>query len=291
MSPQIGDPYPQDDTPYDYAGLQSGRCANPPPLPARRPATPATNEHTFHQFTSKLGNGVAKMTNIIGMESPWPSTMDRECQKAARILSSFSRETDTEALKPVLNPRRESAPRRRHKAYMTIREEELRNAHGLVIFSLARTGLTLFSPTLGSGVVVARLPDGSWSPPAAIGISSINMFLAPLCLGLDLVEAVLVLPTPESVDSFKDQCRFSLGAGAGMSFGPFVVPRSAASELFYGKEGIKANDILSGRVPAKGPKGMWPEGARPLKDVLTTESGPCNWGKLPKLGGDMGGGC
>jgi SH3 domain-containing YSC84-like protein 1 len=178
---------------------------------------------------------------------------------------------------------------------MSIREEELRDAHGLVIFSLARTGLSLFSPTIGSGVVVARLPDGSWSPPAAIGIVSINLFFVPLSFGLDLVEAVLVLPTRESVDTFKDQCRFSLGAAAGMTLGPwgagggaeflsntslykdfpklytrsrglffslamegrFIAPRTAASELFYGKEGITANDILSGKVPAKGPKGMW----------------------------------
>jgi SH3 domain-containing YSC84-like protein 1 len=149
------------------------------------------------------------------------------------------------------------------------------------------------SPTGGNGVIVARLPDGSWSPPAAIEVASLG--LLGLGTGLDLVEAVMVLPTAQAVENFKDSFLISLGYGAGYSLGPwgrglgadlisnrsvytdmpriyarsrglmlimsvdakYVGPRRAADELFYGKKGLTTNQILKGNVPEKGPAGMW----------------------------------
>jgi len=37
----------------------------------------------------KLGGPVNKLTNKIGSEAFWPQAMDKECDKAARILKSF----------------------------------------------------------------------------------------------------------------------------------------------------------------------------------------------------------
>jgi hypothetical protein len=37
----------------------------------------------------KLGGPVNKLTNKIGSEAFWPTTLDKECDKAARILKSF----------------------------------------------------------------------------------------------------------------------------------------------------------------------------------------------------------
>jgi len=37
----------------------------------------------------KLGAPVNRLTNKIGSEAFWPSSMDRECDKCARILQSF----------------------------------------------------------------------------------------------------------------------------------------------------------------------------------------------------------
>jgi len=99
MALQNGVPYAQDDILYDYGmralaesyanqPLPEPRSATPP-LPEKRPAT-TPNQHHGHQFNSKIGNSVARIINSIGMESFWPSTMDRECQKAARILTSFA---------------------------------------------------------------------------------------------------------------------------------------------------------------------------------------------------------
>jgi hypothetical protein len=37
----------------------------------------------------KLGAPVNKLTNKIGSEAFWPTTLDHECDKSARILKSF----------------------------------------------------------------------------------------------------------------------------------------------------------------------------------------------------------
>jgi len=39
----------------------------------------------------KLGAPVNKLTNKIGSEAFWPTSLDKECDKAARILRSFAR--------------------------------------------------------------------------------------------------------------------------------------------------------------------------------------------------------
>ncbi|KAF9156435.1 hypothetical protein BGX20_004266, partial [Mortierella sp. AD010] len=44
----------------------------------------------------------------------------------------------------------------------------LSKAQGLAIFTVVKAGF-LFSGRAGSGIVVARLDDGSWSAPSAIG--------------------------------------------------------------------------------------------------------------------------
>lgn len=41
------------------------------------------------------------------------------------------------------------------------------NAKGLAVITVLKAGF-LFSGRAGSGVIVARLPDGSWSAPSAI---------------------------------------------------------------------------------------------------------------------------
>lgn len=49
----------------------------------------------------------------------------------------------------------------------------LQNAQGYAILSVVKVGLA-WSAALGSGLIVARRTDGSWSPPSAIGIGSLG---------------------------------------------------------------------------------------------------------------------
>lgn len=220
-------------------------------------------------------------------------------------LSSDMMDTDTnspapandlpQGLKIILGPCHGSGPRRRRKAWYTIPPSELQEAYGLVIFTVARSGGLFVAPQAGSGIIVSRLPDGSWSPPAALTIGSMNFSFAPCSWGLDIAEAVLVFRSPEAVAGFKASCRYSFGVGGHLTLGfwgagegvemlsnmgledqgaklytrsrglfislafegRFASARKAAMELFYGVEGITVDDILCGNVPAEGPKGMW----------------------------------
>lgn len=60
------------------------------------------NQH-FHSISSKVGWPLNKAANIIGAEGWWPTSMERECNKAARILHSF---TSMPLILLVATPRR-----------------------------------------------------------------------------------------------------------------------------------------------------------------------------------------
>lgn len=49
---------------------------------------------------------------------------------------------------------------------------------------------------MGTGLVVARREDGSWSPPSAIGLSSFGWGIQA---GGELTDLLLVLSSPETV--------------------------------------------------------------------------------------------
>ena len=73
-----------------------------------------------------------------------------ECLKAAEILKAF-----------LADP---ASPR---SALNAIPKAVLLRAKGLAVFSVVKAGF-VFSGKGGTGVVVARLPDGSWSAPSLI---------------------------------------------------------------------------------------------------------------------------
>jgi SH3 domain-containing YSC84-like protein 1 len=70
--------------------------------------------------------------------------------------------------------------------------------------------------TGGSGIVVARLPDGSWSPPSAFSVRSGGIGVV---LGMDVYDCVCVLNTQDAVDAYM-KSETSLGAGATIAAGP-----------------------------------------------------------------------
>jgi hypothetical protein len=48
-------------------------------------------DYTWKQF-DKLGAPVNRLSNKLGSEAFWPTTLDKESDKAARILKSFCSE-------------------------------------------------------------------------------------------------------------------------------------------------------------------------------------------------------
>lgn len=141
-----------------------------------------------------------------------------------------------------------------------------------------RTGLWV-SGAGGSGVLIGRTQDGTWSPPSGIMLHTAGLgFL----VGVDIYDCVIVINTQEALDAFSTiRCTLggeisavagpvgiggvvesevhkrqaplftylkSRGFYAGVQIdGTIVIERSDANEEFY-HERIGAKDILAGKV-------------------------------------------
>ncbi|KAL3460953.1 hypothetical protein BJX64DRAFT_174499 [Aspergillus heterothallicus] len=132
-----------------------------------------------------------------------------ECKKAQRILDSF--------INPDLVTLDKQIPRK-----------FLENAKGLVVFTVFELGM-MRSLRFGSGLVVARLENGTWSAPSAIAtgkMSSRGQF------GLEHTEYVYVLNTDAAVEKFMQAKTFTLGQGASIAVGPFGRSAELAGESY-----------------------------------------------------------
>lgn len=65
----------------------------------------------------------------------------------------------------------------------------LRQAKGLAFLTVSKVGFG-FSVRFGTGVVVARLAQGSWSAPSAIATAGLG---AGLMAGAELAEFIIIL--------------------------------------------------------------------------------------------------
>ncbi|KAI9249138.1 hypothetical protein BDA99DRAFT_564497 [Phascolomyces articulosus] len=202
-----------------------------------------------------------KRVNSLSINSPIPAKLGGECKKAAKILNSFI-DLGTGLVDKV------------------IPESVLQNAQGLAIFTVLKAGF-LFSGRAGSGLVVARLPDNSWSAPSAIGTAGAG---AGGQIGAELTDFVLVLNTKEAVKTFSQFGNITLGGNVSLAAGPIgrnaeasgsaslkhiaavysysktrglfagvslegsvILTRNDANEKFYGRR-VTAKELLNGSV-------------------------------------------
>jgi len=92
----------------------------------------------------------------------------------------------------------------------------LDKAQGLAIYTVLKAGF-LFSGRAGGGLVVARLPDGSWSAPSAIATAGAG---AGGQIGAELTDFVIVLNTKEAVKTFSHAGNITLGGNMSVAAGP-----------------------------------------------------------------------
>lgn len=89
-----------------------------------------------------------------------------------------------------------------------------------------RTGLWI-SGAGGSGVLVARLPNGSWSPPSGVLLHTAGLgFLA----GIDIYDCVVVINTEKALMAFETP-RFTLGGELSAVAGPAGMGGLVETEL------------------------------------------------------------
>ncbi|KAJ1030048.1 hypothetical protein NDA16_000961 [Ustilago loliicola] len=259
-----------------------------------------------------VGNWTNRTAGKFGAESFWPTELGLECDKAARILRTFTMKgasvevdannaadlSDQNAVIPPsapkvdANAKKSKDPhkydsRKTQKVIRKIPPSVLQKAQGLAIFTVFRGGFGC-SGASGSGVVLSRLPDGSWSAPSGILIHTIGY---GLLIGLDIYDVVLVLRNQKAVDAFKHP-KFSLGGELSVACGPvgngrmldsgveaapcwsylkskglylgiqldgnIVLKRDDENGRFYKSPGIKVEQILSGQITVPAPAAVLP---------------------------------
>ncbi|KAK2742412.1 hypothetical protein FQN55_007850 [Onygenales sp. PD_40] len=199
----------------------------------------------------KLGRPINRLSNKVGAESFWPTTMDKESDKAARILRSFCKDgfyadepkededteqpgSDRESAEPEDNNKEQgqrkesiSRPRGKQRVVKKIPAEVIKQAKGLAIFTTMRTGLWI-SGAGGSGILVARVKEtGEWSPPSGIMIHTSGIgFL----VGVDIYDCVVVINTYEALEAFK-AVRCTLGGEISAVAGPVGMGGVVESEV------------------------------------------------------------
>lgn len=129
--------------------------------------------------------------------SPLPQNLPKECRKAEKILKSF--------MEPTRNGLDGVIPR-----------EVLANAKGFVIFTVVKAGF-VFSARAGSGIVIARLPDGSWSAPSAIGTAGMGFGGQA---GAEMTEFLIVLNSQSALKSFMSAGSLTIGGNLSVAVGP-----------------------------------------------------------------------
>lgn len=85
----------------------------------------------------------------------------------------------------------------------------------------------VFTGRMGTGLVVARLPDGRWSAPSAIGTAGVGW--GPQ-IGGEITDFVIILNTQRAVEAFCASGQVNLGAELGISAGPVGRVASGALE-------------------------------------------------------------
>jgi len=186
-------------------------------------------------------------------------------------------------------------PRQAFGPEKVIPPQILANAKGLAILTVFKAGF-LGSGGVGSGIVVARLADGSWSAPSAIGTFG-GGFGGQI--GFELTDFVFILNDSSAVKTFSQMGSITLGGNVSIAAGPVgrnaeaagaaslksvsgvfaysktkglfagislegkgFVERRDANEKLYGRP-IKAAAILRGEIPV-------PPAAEPLMKVLNS---------------------
>ncbi|KAI3616236.1 actin cortical patch component lsb4 [Moniliophthora roreri] len=196
-----------------------------------------------------------------------------EAEKAAKILDSFLADPD--------------------------HPESALNAIPKAVLQKARGAFRSLSGQrkAGSGLVIARLPDGSWSAPSCIATGGLGWGLQ---IGADITDFVIVLNSEDAVRAFSIGGNVTIGGNISAAAGPIgtggsvqaslahpapmfsyskskglfaglslegtvLIERKDANRDFYGSP-VPAKDILGGRVPP-------PEVASRLYEIIEAAEG------------------
>ncbi|BGO95552.1 SH3 domain-containing protein [Rhodotorula toruloides] len=255
-----------------------------------------------------FGQAVAQEAQSGSAKAMTSFKLESECTKAARILQSFLADPahPESALNSIPKEVLHRAKGRVGALWSSISagwagsrrdeakrdsETPLRSLARFAIFTVLKAGF-VWSGKAGSGVVIARLPDGTWSAPSCIATGGVGFGLQ---IGADLSEFVVVLNSDEALSAFAKGGNLTIGGSLAAAAGPIgvggavntailnpapmftyskskglyagvslegtvLVERKDANQAFYG-QAIPALELLSGKVPP-------PEAASALYETI-----------------------
>ncbi|KAJ4389692.1 hypothetical protein N0V93_007164 [Gnomoniopsis smithogilvyi] len=161
-------------------------------------------------------------------EDYWPTTLDRETEKASRILHSFCTEGYIAHQEDPIGSPRSSVSSVQIKKKIPPRI--VQNAVGLAVFSCMRSGLWK-SGSGGSGILVARKSDGTWSAPSGLLLHTAALGFV---IGVDVYDCVLVINSLSDLETFTRE-KTTLGADVELAVGP-VMSAGAIENRVQGKD-------------------------------------------------------
>lgn len=126
--------------------------------------------------------------------------MDDECDRAAALVRQLA-PSNAEAVTSEQDKDIEAS----------IIRGMIKNAIGLGFVRLSKV-VVGFSLQGGSGILVSRLPDGSWSAPSAIGVYGFGLGLQ---FGLEVADFIFIIQTQEGMEHFKRGGNFAVGGNIG----------------------------------------------------------------------------
>ncbi|KAK1351333.1 Zinc finger, FYVE-type, endofin [Heracleum sosnowskyi] len=194
---------------------------------------------------------------------PWGLSMEYEIYKATNTIRGYNQVGSL-----------------RHER--SIPDAILRQAKGLAILTVMKVGV-MVTYNIGTGLVIARREDGSWSPPSAVSSFGVGWGAQA---GGEFTDYIIVLRSTEAVKTFSGDVHLSVGAGLSAAVG--ILGRTAEADVragtggyaacytyscskgafvgcslegsilttrvkensrFYGRQSITASDILLGSLP------------------------------------------
>ncbi|KAH9451368.1 hypothetical protein MJO29_009141 [Puccinia striiformis f. sp. tritici] len=228
-----------------------------------------------------LGNWISKQPDNHANQTFLPTSLDKECDKCARILYTFTQRGLNGTIHSPLEETmiQQVDGRKTEKVLQKIPSDIIQQAEGLAIFTVYRSGLGGDDSSSGSGVIISRDSPTTWGAPSGILIHNVDL---ALLAGIDVYDVVLVLRTQQAVMSFANP-KVTLGAelaivsgpiGNGVSFesspdispifsytkskeiygglqldGNIILEREDENARFYGRK-VKAEQILQGGAVA-----------------------------------------
>ncbi|KAK5790383.1 hypothetical protein VI817_007670 [Penicillium citrinum] len=191
-----------------------------------------------------------------------------ECAKAEKILRSF------------LYPKKKKSED--EDTELGIPRAILSRAKGLAIFTATKAGL-VGSFRFGSGLIVVRLTDGSWSAPSAMSTGGIGFGTQ---LGFERTDFIFVLNSEKAIETFTKTGSITLGKNLSCALGPYG--RSAEFSGVLSSSGLagmfaysKARGVFGGKSWEGGIIGERPEANKkmygttiPASDLLSGKIEP-----------------